>query len=309
MIKELTPEQEAKIEYYRDKWINIGLNTEPFTQERAEQIIHAFQKVVLGCPTTPVKIFDSYIDGWEYICEVCNFTEEQKKSFIWSYQEGSFNAPLFSFSDFFVDQGIVKLDKDLEEKFKICADTCELGLIYPLEDVCVVIKKPTKILLNENGDLHSEKEMAFQIGEPGTQSHWGFYALNGVVVPEELALTPSEELSLEYYKTLTNADVKAEFVRKFGVERMLHFGKKLDTYENYDQETHPWWWKSEYELWDMGVLFETEEGLETYQPYLKMKNQTTGIWHVEAVSPECQSLEDAIAERFGGKMMKIVKIS
>ena len=46
-----------------------------------------------------------------------------------------------------------------------------------------------------------------------------------------------------------------------------------------------------------------------YQPYVKMKNQTTQVWHVEAVSPQCRTLKEAIKERFGGKEMKIVGIA
>ena len=40
-----------------------------------------------------------------------------------------------------------------------------------------------------------------------------------------------------------------------------------------------------------------------------MMNQTTKIWHMEAVSPNCRTLKDAIKERFGGREMKIVGIA
>lgn len=86
---------------------------------------------------------------------------------------------------------------------------------------------------------------------------------------------------------------------------MLDMGKIVDSYENYpDQTNYSWWWKSEYELWDMSAIFDEIP----YQPYLKMKNQTTGVWHVEAVSPNCKTLLEAIKERFGGREMKIVSI-
>jgi hypothetical protein len=63
--------------------------------------------------------------------------------------------------------------------------------------------------------------------------------------------------------------------------------------------------KSQYEVWDLKALF---PGLE-YQPFVKMLNQTTGIWHMEAVSPNCRNLKDALKERFGGRDMEIINIA
>jgi galactitol-specific phosphotransferase system IIC component len=40
-----------------------------------------------------------------------------------------------------------------------------------------------------------------------------------------------------------------------------------------------------------------------------MLNQTTGIWHMEAVSPNCKTIGEALNERFGGKNFKIIGIS
>jgi hypothetical protein len=71
-------------------------------------------------------------------------------------------------------------------------------------------------------------------------------------------------------------------------------GSQLDTFKNYNEE---WWTKSEYELWDMNTVF---EGVD-YAPHLKMRNATTGIWHVEAVAPNCKTLNDAIQDRFNGR--------
>jgi hypothetical protein len=124
-------------------------------------------------------------------------------------------------------------------------------------------------------------------------------------VPEYLAVTPGHQLDLELYNKEQNADVKAEFVRKVGIERFLEMGKKLDTYANYDQEENPWWYNSEYELWDMQSLFPT---LET-APFLKMVNQTTRIFHMEGVPPTCRDLPSAIKSRFGGRDMRIVNVA
>ena len=124
------------------------------------------------------------------------------------------------------------------------------------------------------------------------------YCFNGVVVPQWLAETRGTDIDLERYTELENADVKAEFVRKVGIERFVKQGKLMDTYEKYDKTTHEWWHKSEYELFDMSFLYESLD----YCPYLAMVNQTSGVFHLEGVSPECRDLPAAVRERFGRDM-------
>ena len=298
MITELTKEQEAMLPVYRDKWKAISTDSTPFTQAEAEQIVNAYQKHVLCVKETPVIICADPFAAWDKVVEVTQLPEGDR-DFIYPFQDGSFFSYMFSYYDFFVAEKIVTVDAELKQKLDAWFATAKLGLIYPLDDVCIVCQKPTAIHVNERGQLHNENGKAIDYG------NYSFYSLNGITVPEYLVMTPSEDLSMDFFTNEKNADVKAEFVRKYGVERMLELGKKVDSFENYDQEEQPWWWKSEYELHDMAVLF---EGLE-YQPYLKMKNQTTGIWHVEAVSPACTTLRDAIKERFGGKDMRIVAIA
>ena len=85
---------------------------------------------------------------------------------------------------------------------------------------------------------------------------------------------------------------------------MIDLGTLVDSYEKYNKEVYPWYHNSEYQLYDMKDCY---PGL-TYQPFLKMLNQTTGIWHMEAVSPECRTIEQALTERFNGRKLKIVNI-
>ncbi len=121
------------------------------------------------------------------------------------------------------------------------------------------------------------------------------YHLNGVRVPEYLVMTRAEDLSMDFYNNEKNADVKAEFVRKYGIDRMGSIGKSIDTWENY--KTNYWWVQSEYELIDMASIFEHIE----YAPHLKMKNLTTGIYHLEAVHPDIKTLEQAMKFRHNGR--------
>ena len=72
---------------------------------------------------------------------------------------------------------------------------------------------------------------------------------------------------------------------------MVSMGKEIDTYKNYKNE---WWTSSEYKLIDMSPIFTHK----SYCPYLYMKNQTVdGVFHMEGVHPECETLKDALVFR------------
>jgi len=217
------------------------------------------------------------------------------KDYIYPYQDGSFSSPYFSYYKYLVDEGLVTIPDDLRTKFEAWVATCVLGPIYPLEEICIVCQKP-KVINMLNKKIHCESGPAISYGPD-----FNIFALNGVKVPEYLAVTPEEELDIKYFKTIKNAEVRTEFVRKFGIERMLDYGKIVDSHTQYSDE---WYTKSQYELWDMQSLF---EGIN-YAPHLKMTNQTTGIFHVEAVSPECKTIPEAVEDRIKRRNLKIKDI-
>ncbi len=173
--------------------------------------------------------------------------------------------------------------------------TSEVHFIIPYKGICFISEKPTEINW-ENQMLHKDGGMAVKY-----KDGYGMYCLNGIKVPEYLAITPESELDIDFFKKETNADIKAEFIRKFGIERMLDLGKKIDSYKNYEEGL---WIDSEYELWDMANIFESID----YAPHLRMKNLSTGTWHLEGVSPECRSLEQALRFRMKGKHKQLTDI-
>jgi hypothetical protein len=105
-------------------------------------------------------------------------------------------------------------------------------------------------------------------------------------------MTPAEKLDINFFINEKNADIRTEFVRKYGIDRMVSMGQDIDTYKKYKNE---WWTKSQYKLINMAFAY---EGL-SYCPHLYMLNQTVpGVYHVEAVSPKCKTIQDALNERY-----------
>lgn len=313
----LTKENELAKSLYDKKWIKIGENTDRLDPQMATEIIHEVQINLLETEPTQVIILDNPIQCWiacHLIKEKCPVDKifDGVKKFIENpnilnlepfrspFLDGSFSAPLFAFYDFMFNEIKIKIDQRLFNKYLTWEKTAQLGMIFPMENVCFVSQKPITIRFNNENQLHADCDgpaIAYD-GLLGSK----LFMLNGVVVPEKLATTKSGNLSLDYYNELRFADQKMEFVRKFGVERMLELGFEIDSYKNYRNK---WWNKSQYELWDMNTLF---PGVN-YAPHLKMLNQTTKVWHLEAVSPNCKTLEEALKERFKNINIDIINIA
>ena len=164
-------------------------------------------------------------------------------------------------------------------------------------DFCL-FKIPDKYCFEGNGYAY------FQFGDQIK------YFINDIEVPKWLYVTPANELNPKDYMLLKNADIKAEFVKKIGIDKLIELGTVVDSYENYpDNEM---WAKSEYKIIDMSdiklakVVSNIGRPLEffEYAPYLYMKNQTTGVYHLEGLHPRCKTLYDAIKMRYNGLNIK-----
>ncbi|MCM1338895.1 MAG: hypothetical protein NC191_04430 [Muribaculaceae bacterium] len=217
-------------------------------------------------------------------------------NYISPYFEGSLDANIYSFFNYFNEVVGINYDK-VQKHYDWWCSTVKFGQIFPLDTVCIISQKPIEI--NQKGNkLHAE-------GKPAVKYSDGFsvWALNGVRVPQYLAETPASALNIDFFKKEQNADVKAEFIRKYGIERMVSLGKQIDTWENHEGTNNfDWYKKSEYKLIDMSSIFTTYD----YLPYLYMKNQTVpGIYHLECcydpnTSKQPQTILEGLKVRLNG---------
>ena len=192
------------------------------------------------------------------------------KNFVWPYIDGHFFAHYFGFYDYMNKV----LGIELNELYFIYRNSLNFGLFYPLEKVVIITDRPCKIK-TLNGQLHADGETCVEYPDG-----WGFYALHGVNVSKNVAVTPADELSCDLILSEKNAEVRRELIRKIGHNRML---KELNA-KVIDK-------RNEYELLSINKI-NNEERL-----YLKMTNPSTGLIHVEAVPRECQTVLQALAVR------------
>jgi hypothetical protein len=183
---------------------------------------------------------------------------------------GQHDAHWLGFYDYF--NNVLKLEKQTEKLHGLWILAKSAGWAIPYENICWVSERHNICKLNNRGVIHSENGPAIAYPD-------GFeiYALNGVRIKKELVDTPAEKLDPHILLEEKNAEVRREIVRKIGVERVCLKlnAKNIDNYGYYDL-----------------LLLDLGDGRQ--RPYLKMRNPSLGIYHIEGVPPEIKTVKEAL---------------
>ena len=185
---------------------------------------------------------------------------------------GQHDAFWFGFYEFFHDVlGLTKETQVLSGLWQVAKNA---GWWLPCENICFISERHNICNLKD-GRIHCEDGPAIAYPD-------GFeiYALNGVRVPKEVVMTPAEELDPRILLKKKNAEVRREIVRKIGIERVCQRlgAQVLDK-------------KGDYELLNLDL------GDGRRRPYLKMKNPSIGVFHLEGVPPDIDTVEKALRWR------------
>ena len=150
--------------------------------------------------------------------------------------------------------------------------------VIPLYNRLILAERP-QVSFSDSGQLHKEDGPA--IWFPKLKA--GGYFLNGVALPKYLVTTPADKLDPVQLPKIRNAEVRREFVRKVGIERVLAglAAEVIDKTEGYE-------------------LVNLNLGDGRRRPYLKMANPSLqGVWHIEGVASHCATVADALLFRNG----------
>jgi len=140
------------------------------------------------------------------------------------------------------------------------------------------IAKPTlHFIYNRRKQLHRTDGPAVESDvEP-------LHFLNGIWIPGDYDITHPHDLTAEQILREENADVRRELIRLVGIERLLSSLPHRVLNKQGDYE----------------VLSVDFPGLIEDARFLKMKNPSIGVWHLEGVERECQTVQQAINWRAG----------
>ena len=145
------------------------------------------------------------------------------------------------------------------------------------EDMAILIERPIHV------DIQQQRLQTPRCPIVAYRDGFRVWAIRSVHVPQSLMwiLTePADRLDPMQILRLTNVEIRRVFVERVGIERLceaLH-AECLDR-------------QGDYRL----LLLDLRDG--RFRPYLKMKNPSTGAWHIEGVHPNCQTVAEALQWR------------
>jgi hypothetical protein len=202
---------------------------------------------------------------------------------------GNMWAGWSAYLSFFRHVAKLPLDYSAWRHYETLAERSGWRVLHP--EFCIISDRPARL----DGYW---RDGVFIGHRDGGMSHqwrdgWGFHMMNDVRVPAWLAEMAADQLDPLLFAQQENAEVRREFVRKVGVERLC---AKLGT-EVLDRQ-------GDYELHLVDLKGETGK-----HPYLKMRNPSIGVYHMEAVSKECRTVKAALAFRNGGEVEHIAPLT
>ncbi len=263
MIEQLTPVQESRLPEFCDKWLKIGLCTDPADRQEAERgIAEAYEIAGRDVPrivwcTSPLAMCLTRV-------AIKNLAND--KASVGDSVYGQHEAAWLGFYDYFHDAcGLTSQTAKLQGLWRAAKAA---GWWLPHEHICWVSERHSACLL-EDGVIHCETGPA--VAYPDGFAVW---AIGGVRVDEQIVMRP-ETQTLEQLRSEQNEEVKRVRIDRYGWDKYLvETGAKV-----LDTQHHDW----------MESLMRTSDGMNvlcTYDP-------STGRPYALEVDPSCETCEQA----------------
>ena len=269
---ELTEEENQAMIAYRDYCLARGRATDEIDKTKIESAIIELYKRA-GKPAPQFIYCDSIQAAQQTIGDLTG-DKSYHSTWFWGQQDYYWVA-FYRFAEKYLGVKYKAKDSSLLAVWEILAESAHW--FWTFERACIVSHKPTKLTVDQRGRLHNDSGAAVEYRDGYAQ-----YYLHGVSVPKELAEIKKESMNPADLGKYKNAEVRMQFIKKLGVNRLKKRGKIIES-------------RGVYQLIDMHGLF---DGVN-YAPYLFMINPSTGEIHAEGVAPECHTVQEAINWRAG----------
>lgn len=273
VIQDLTPEQDAKLESYYEKWLAVGLQTGP----RDHKAIEAALRKIYEC--AGLKPPARFVWGPSPVAVARMVDTEGGKEFGDPGRAcyGTHDAGWLGFYDFMrTELGLVEETNELVGLTE--AAQAGTGWFWPFEEVCFVSELPTVISQDAEGRLHAESGPALAYSD-GTE----VYAWHDVNVPKDVILNP-KGITTAQIDGEQNAEIRRVMIERYGQERYIKDSDLKPVQED-----------------EAGMLFRKELPGDEPLVMVRVIDTTTGKPYFLRVPPEMTTAKEAVAWTFDVK--------
>lgn len=226
-ITTLTPEQIAQIPGWADKWIKIGISTEPADFARAEAaVLKCYDLINAPRPKAVLHVASPWaaiLEGSKKNVEL-QYGKVQKKaltSFVksnwFNYRGAQLWASWFSYVTFFRDvcdwQHESLVNFKFDEEIALSA-----GFVWWSDDVVAISDRPKTVTKDAAQRLHGENGKALEYRDGWGVYAWHGYRLSGKnvwIIEDKASITP------ELIEAEPNAELRRIMLEIYGYENYL----------------------------------------------------------------------------------------
>ena len=209
MIDRLTPQQEAQLPVWRDKWIAYGLSTEPADRPRAEEGIHLAYAAANLQPPRIVWCGSPLANALTAGASVGASVGDSVGDSVY----GQHDAAWIAWCDYFREVCGLRRETDCLRGLTLLAQSA--GWALPYEKICWVSERHNILRRDAQGQPHCSTGHAIEYPDG-----WGVYAWHGVRVPERVILAP-EAYTADEIKAERNTEVVRALAERLGWRTFL----------------------------------------------------------------------------------------
>ena len=236
MITSLTQSQSDRMVEFSDKWIKIGLSTEPANRTEAEAAIKQMyasaglvqpRKIVwCGSPLSQ-GLTRSIILTKGVWASVGASVRDSVRDSVGASGYGQHDANWLAFYEYF--RIVCGLDRQTDAFIGHIRQSQSAGWYLPHANICWVSERHHLLLRDEQGRLHCASGPAVMYPDG-----WAIYAWHGVRVPEHI-IEQRDELTVEQIMAEPNTEVRRVMRNLYGNDRFLidAGAKELDASVNH----------------------------------------------------------------------------
>ena len=232
-INRLTPAQEARLPEYRDKWLKIGLSTEPLDFEAAKKAVVKIYAAAglqpptvyyrmsspLGCVVLATQLKSAQVGAqvrdqvWAQVsAQVGAQVGVQVGVQVGAQASGSHDAAWLSFYDFCLREFNLEYVRPLEGLIELAM---HCGWWAPYKNAVILQDRHSILRRDSQHRLHCEDGLAC-----GYPDGWGVYAWHGVRVPEQVIMRP-ETITVEQIRSESNVEMRRVMIERYSLDRYI----------------------------------------------------------------------------------------